>query len=56
MKSLNELIRVFLDFDSEIKLKNEKNLINIIIEIYAVCINAAYNKIKVMRHSSVKHY
>ena len=38
-------IRVFLNFKSEIKLKEEKkDLMNTVIDIYTVCINAAYNE------------
>ena len=39
-------IKVFLNSELEIKLKNEEDLINTVIEIYAVCINVAYNEKK----------
>ena len=44
-------IRVFLDSESEIKLKNEENLMKTITEMYAACINAAYNEKKVTEYS-----
>ena len=47
-------IRVFLNSESEIKLKDKENLINTVAEMYAVCINAAYNKKKVMKYSSAE--
>ena len=34
-------IRVFLDSESEIKLEDKEDLMNTVIEVYAVCINAA---------------
>ena len=34
-------IRVFLNSESEIKLKNEKDLMNTVTKVYAVCINVA---------------
>ena len=34
-------IEVFLNSESEIKLKNEENLMNTVTEVYTVCINAA---------------
>ena len=34
-------IKVFLNSESEIKLKNEENLMNTVTEIYTACINAA---------------
>ena len=34
-------IKVFLNSESEIKLKNEEDLMNTIIEVYAARINAA---------------
>ena len=45
-------IKVFLNSESEIKLKNKENLMNTVIEIYAVCINAAYNEKKAVKYSS----
>ena len=47
-------IKVFLNSELKIKLKNEKNLINTVTEIYTVCINAVYNEKKVMRYSSAE--
>ena len=35
-------IDVSLNLGSEIKLKNEKGLINTVTEVYTVCTNAAY--------------
>ena len=34
-------IEVSLNFKSEIKLKDEEDLINTVIRVYAVCMNAA---------------
>ena len=40
-------IRVFLNSESEIKLKEEeKDLMNTVADMYAVCINAAQNEKK----------
>ena len=47
-------IKVSLNSESEIKLKDRENLINTVTEIYAVCINAVYNKKEVTECSSVK--
>ena len=40
-------IRVFLNSESEIKLKNKEDLKNTVIEMYIVYINAACNKKRV---------
>ena len=37
-------IKVSLNSESEIELKNEKDLINTVTEVYAVCMNAAQNE------------
>ena len=38
-------IEVFLNSESEIKLKEEKeDLMNTVADVYAVCINAVYNE------------
>ena len=38
-------IRVFLNSESEIKLKEEEeDLMNTIADVYTVCMNAAYNE------------
>ena len=34
-------IKVFLNSELEIKLKNEEDLMNTVTEVYAVCMNAA---------------
>ena len=47
-------IKVFLNSESEIKLKNKENLMNTVAKIYTVCINAAYNEKKAVEHSSAK--
>ena len=44
-------IRVFLNSESEIKLKNEEDLINTITEVYTACINAAQNEKRAAEHS-----
>ena len=56
-------IRVFLNSESEIKLKEEKkDLMNTVIDVYTVCINAAQNKKRTAEQSSAekliqnKHY
>ena len=42
IKAWMNYIRVFLNSESEIKLKEEKkDLINTVIDVYTVCINAA---------------
>ena len=47
-------IKVSLNSESEIKLKNEEDLMNTVTEIYAACINIACNEKKAVRYSSVK--
>ena len=47
-------IRVFLNSELEIKLKNKKDLINTVTEVYTVCINTAYNEKRAVEYSSVK--
>ena len=47
-------IKVFLNSKSEIKLKEKKDLINTVIDIYAVCINAAYNEMKTTEQPFIK--
>ena len=48
-------IKVFLDFESEIKLKEEKkDLINTVTDIYTVCMNAACNEKKAAEQSSAE--
>ena len=42
IKTQINYINVFLNSESEIKLENKKELKNIIIEVYAVYMNAAY--------------
>ena len=39
-------IKVFLNSESEIKLENEEDLMNTVIEVYAACMNAAQNEKK----------
>ena len=39
-------IKVFLNSESEIKLKEKGNLINTVTDVYVVHINAAYNEKK----------
>ena len=42
IKTQINYIKVFLDFESEIKLKEEKkDLMNTVTDVYTVCINAA---------------
>ena len=50
LKTQINYIKVFLDSESEIKLKNEKELRNTVTEVYTVHINAVYTA----EHSSVK--
>ena len=47
-------IRVFLNSESEIELKNRENLINTVTEIYVVYINAVYNEKEVAEYSSTE--
>ena len=47
-------IKVFLDSESEIKLKEKENLMNTVIDIYAVHINAVYNEKKAAGQSFTK--
>ena len=44
-------IRVFLNSESEIKLKEKEDLMNIITDLYAVCINVAHNEKKAAEQS-----
>ena len=48
IKAWMNYIRVFLNSESEIKLKEEKEkLMNTVTEVYTVCINAAHNEKKI---------
>ena len=47
-------IRVFLNSESEIKLKDKEDLMNTVIKVYAVCINAAQNEKKAIGYSSAE--
>ena len=47
-------IRVFLNFKSEIKLKEEEGLMNTVIDVYAVCTNVTYNEKKIAEWPSIK--
>ena len=40
IKAWMNYIRVFLNSESEIKLKNKEDLMNTVTEVYTVCINA----------------
>ena len=55
MKTQINYIKVFLNFKSEIKLKEEKkDLMNTITDVYAACINAAHNEKKTAEQSSTE--
>ena len=48
-------IEVFLNSESEIKLKEKKkDLMNTIIDVYAVCMNAAHNEKEAAEYSSAE--
>ena len=48
-------IRVFLDSESEIKLKEEEeDLIDTVINVYTVCMNAAQNEKRTVEQSSAE--
>ena len=48
-------IEVSLNSESEIKLKEEKkDLMNTVTDVYAVCMNAAYNEKKAVEYSSAE--
>ena len=55
IKTQINYIEVFLNSESEIKLKEEKkDLMNTVTDVYAVCMNAAYNEKRAAEQSSAE--